>query len=203
MNGNMEQVRDACADNEAIDASKLPSQPTIGGEREWCMISARSGGEINVANGLRRFDLPGYWPSYEEAVISRDHAGVRHDRMVRRALIPGIVFGPVGAIALVDRIRDAFGPVLTFSGNPLLLTERDIALLRSIELAQNRPAVPTKADHHKYKIGDKVRLLDDLMAIWPPGKITRLAHGGRISVEVSLMARKVNIKVLPHQIERI
>jgi transcription antitermination factor NusG len=204
MNGNMEQVRDALASDGVIEGAKSawPRQTATDGQK-WCMIAARPGAEINVANGLRRYDMPAYWPNFEEIVVSRDQAGVRRDRVHRRALIPGVVFGPPAAAPLVDLTRDAFGLVLTFSGDPLFLREQDIQLIRAIEAHENTPAVPTKVDHHGFKLGDKVRLLDDLMAIWPPGKVTKLAHGGRISVEMSLMARKVTIKVLPHQIGKL
>jgi transcription antitermination factor NusG len=55
---------------------------------------------------------------------------------------------------------------------------------------------------HDFKCGEKVSFIDDTVRIWPAGTVEKLAHDGRIGVEVELMGRKMIIWVLPHQIER-
>jgi len=52
------------------------------------------------------------------------------------------------------------------------------------------------------KTSEKVRLVDDDLHRWPPGKVARCGQEGRISIEVELMGRIAMVVVYPRQIER-
>lgn len=171
---------------------------------DWVLITVRVNHEYEAVDSLRRRGWRAYYPSYEELVpTKRMFNGQPVRRLMRRSIIPGHVFTPiVPGIALeLDMVIGAIGVVRTHAGDLLTIKDDDIQIIRGIEAGLN---VPTKDDAaaHDFKVGEKVRFLDDLAGRWPPGKIVRIARKGRIGVEVALMGRKVMIYVLPHQIER-
>jgi transcription antitermination factor NusG len=198
--GNMEQVREALA---GITGVKLSPDRDDGAE--WHMLIVRPNHEFDAVDSMRRQGLRAYWPNYERLVSTRQR---QDGRIVRRAVRTGIVpyvFSPVDRncdftgfleklIAVVDVVR-------TYSGNPLLLRDTDIKILRKIDHGLNTPK-PT-AQGHTFKLGEKVRFVDDNHQQWPAGKVVKLAREGRLSVEVDMMGRKVPVTVFPHQIERM
>lgn len=194
--GNLEQVRKATTPEEPI------KQPFP--FKHWYMIVVRPGHDQEAADSFRRNGVRAYWPNYERFQTLR-RLGRPERHLVLTPIIPGYLFSPAGVIArdfedLIDRIVGVVKIVRTFSGSPLFLTEVDIEIIRRIEAGLNTPE-PTRSVHN-YKTGQRVRFIDDLVGRWPPGKISRLARDGRISVEVELMGRKVAVIVFPHQIER-
>jgi transcription antitermination factor NusG len=108
---------------------------------------------------------------------------------------------PAIDLTALERVTAIMDVVRTYSGSPLLLRDRDLAIIRRIDVTMNTPKPDATA--HNFKTGHKVKFKDDLSAQWPPGVITKIAKDGRISAEVNMMGRKVPITVFPHQIERI
>lgn len=198
--GNIEQVRSAL---HGITGIQLPPIET-GPDRY--LVSVRINRELDAVDSFRRHTVRCYWPNYEEWAPVRKVAGVRIARRLRRVgILPGYVFAAVDSgldfTSLLDQIVAAFDVVRTNSGAPLLIPDPDIQIIRRIEAGLNTPkAQPT--GHGDFKPGQKVRFVDDLIGRWPNGRVVRLAREARISVQVELMGRKVDITVLPHQIER-
>lgn len=198
--GNMEQVRTALQGITGVQLSPDRDDGT-----EWYMVIVRSNFQLDAVDGLRRAGLRAYWPSYEYMTATKRIIAGRHtSRTVRLGILPYVLTPRVPNIDLKDRterIVSILDMVRTYSGNPLLLRDSDIKIIRKIDVAMNTPK--PEASVHNFKIGDKVRFCDDIMSQWPPGVVVKLAKEGRISVEVSLMGRKVPITVFPFQIERL
>lgn len=197
---NLEQVRGAL---EGITGTKLSPDRDDGSE--WYMVIVRGAAQLDAVDGLRRAGLRAYWPSYERSVATRRMiAGRKASRSVRFGILPYVLSPRCPGIdftGLTERIVSILDIVRTYSGNPLFLRQRDLDIIRRIDVGMNTPKPEGQA--HRFKAGDKVRFTDDLMHQWPPGIIIKLAREARISVEVNLMGRKVPITVFPHQIERI
>lgn len=197
---NMEQVRDALT-----GITGVPLSPDRDEGADWYMIVVRSNYHLDAVDGLRRQGLRAYWPSYERSIASkRMIAGRKTSRSVRFGILP-YVLSPrdpeLDFTSRSERIVSILDVVRTYSGAPLLLREKDLRIIRRIDVSMNTPK--PEAALHNFKTGHKVRFRDDLSHQWPPGVIIKIAKEGRISVEVDLMGRKVPITVFPHQIERI
>nr|WP_283807510.1 transcription termination/antitermination NusG family protein [Bradyrhizobium retamae] len=196
----MELVRTALAE---ITGAEVP--PAKAGPDRY-LVTVRMNREMDAVDSFRRYHVRSYWPNYEELLPVRQVPGVRPVRRIRRVgILPGYVFAEVDPCRdftdLLDRIIGAFDVVRTASGVPLLITDDDVQIIRKIEIGLNTPK-EAATGHGEYKIGHKVRFVDDLLGRWPAGRIVKLAREGRISVQLELMGRKVSITVLPHQIER-
>lgn len=199
--GNLEQVRNALHSITGIKPAKLTASAP-----DRYLVMARMNQELDTVDSFRRNNVPAYWPSYEELVVTRRSRNGHPVRRIRRVgILPGYVFSTVDPdrdfTSILHRIVGALDVARTFSGNPLLINDADIQIIRKIEIGLNTP-MPAKVAHN-FKIGEKVSFRDDLMGRWPPGAIVKLAPDGRISVEVELMGRKVLVKALSFQIERM
>lgn len=198
--GNLEQVRAAL---QGITGVEL--RPENRGPDRY-LVMVRMNRELDAVDSFRRHSVPAYWPSYQElAPTQRVRGGHPVRRMRRVGIMPGYVFAAADhsfdMTLLLDRIVGAFDVVRTMSGNPLMIGDADIQIIRKIEIGLNAPS--SEKVIHDLKKGEKVRFVDDLIGRWPPGRISKLAKDGRIGVEVELMGRKVEITVLPFQIERM
>lgn len=195
--GNLETVRDALS---GITGVKIEAPSPQG--PPWYLVMIRNAREGDAVDSYRRSNIRAYWPTYEELRPTR-HKAKGHPicRKRRMSIIPGYIFPEAveGALDL-DGIIGAIDYVRKFSGDPLRISDEDIKIIRHIETGLNTPK--PESTEHTFKVGEKVRFSDDLIGRWPPGKIIKLAANGRISVEVSLMGRKLPITVFPHQIER-
>ena len=197
--GNMETVRDALS---GITGVKLSPDRDEGAD--WFMVVVRSNYHLDAVDGLRRQGLRAYWPSYEKVVASKRMIAGRHaSRSQRFGILPYVLSPCEPAIDLtaLERVSAIMDIVRTYSGSPLLLRDRDMTIIRRIDVTMNTPK--PEATLHNFKTGHKVKFKDDLAGQWPPGLIIKIAKEGRISVEVNMMGRKVPITVFPHQIERI
>ena len=200
MNGNMQAVRDALGGITGVAPEARVEEPS------WYMIVVRMSRERDAVDSYRRRDIAAYWPSYESLVKTRLKLNGRFTRVQRRiGMIPGYVFAQQHDDFgwLIDRIIGGIDIVRRSSGLPLMLDVADIDLIKKIENGLNAPSAPPVGKAvHQFKIGEKVRFVDDLYRRWPPGKITWLADEGRISVETNLMGQAVAVTVLSSQIIR-
>ena len=197
--GNLAQVRDAFETSPLREQQRFPY-------KGWYAVIVRSQREQDAADGFRRENVSAYWPNYIRQVPSGRHGGVRRHRALLAPIFPSLIFCPTADAdlfwAAIQRIPYVVNMLRKDAGAPATLNNGDIELIRRIESGLNEPPAITPV--HNFKMGDKVRFVDDLLGVWPPGKIIGLSNDGRISIEVYLMARAVPIKsVLPHQIERI
>jgi transcription antitermination factor NusG len=195
--GNLEQVRAAL---EGITGhAPIIEKPTPG----YAMIIARGGRELDAVDSYRRLGVAACWPSYEELRATRRKVnGHPVCSKSRLAVVPGYVFPEfVPGCFDLEVIIGAIDVVRGCEGKPLHIREIDMKIIRGIEENKNTPK-PGNSEH-RFKIGDRVRFTDDITREWPPGTIKALARQGRITIEVSLMGRKVDIKAFPHQIERM
>jgi transcription antitermination factor NusG len=176
------------------------------------MVVSRFNREFDTVDSFRRHGRSASWPSFEQLIVTRQ---IKNDAPVRRikriGIVPGYVFTPMiddcDFTEFLKRIVGAIDVVRSDSGNPLLLEDEDILTLKRIEISRNTPVASREclkeAIKHDFKVGEKVRFIDDTRRRWPPGRIIALARQGRIVVEVSLMGRKVKVEALPHQIQRV
>jgi transcription antitermination factor NusG len=169
------------------------------------MIVVRSNYHLDAVDGLRRQGLRAYWPSYERSgATKRMIAGRVVFKSIRHGILPYVLSPRDPAVdfkSKCERVMAVMDIVRTYSGSPLLLRDRDLTIIRHIDVTMNTPK--PEAAGHNFKIGEKVRFVADLSHLWPPGVIVKVARDGRISAEVNMMGRKVPITVFPHQIERI
>lgn len=173
--------------------------------RKWYMIAVRPNREQEAADSFRRRNIRAYWPNHQRLQPVRGSGNGRGRRGLSYvAMIPGLIFTPLSTSVdfwdAIERVEGVTNVVRSDSGHPLLISEADIETVRRIEAGLNLPP-PTKV-LHSFKIGDRVRFLDDTVNRWPPGKVARLASDGRIGVEVQAMGRVVTVLVFPHQIGR-
>jgi transcription antitermination factor NusG len=171
------------------------------------MILVRASQEMGVADSFRRQGIRVYWPNYEKYItVSVRQSRTHRERVIFSPIIPGYLFTPTDECGdlprLIERTIGAISVALTFSGEPLLLREDDIQIIRKIEAGLNTPS-PLSKSLHKFKVGDKVRFVDDDLGRWPPGRVSRCSQEGRISIEVALMGRIATVVVFPHQIARL
>lgn len=195
--GNLEQVRSAL---QGITGQAPIIEKTTPG---YAMIVARGGRELDAVDSYRRLGIAACWPSYEELKPTRRKVnGHPVCLKFRRAVVPGYVFPEFvpGCLGL-DGIIGAIDVVRGCEGKPLRIRDIDMKIIRAIEENKNTPK--PGASEHPFKKAERVRFTDDITGEWPAGIIKDLARKGRITVEVSLMGRKVDIKVFPHQIERM
>lgn len=198
--GNMAQVRDALHGITGV----APKPLTVAGPNRHLVV-VRNNHEFDSVDSFRRNLIPAYWANYEELLPSRKMMNGFAGRRVRRVgILPGLIFVPVNAApdmeGLLHRIVGAIDFHRTYSGSPFMVDDADVRIIQRIEVGLN---TPSKVVAHKFKIGEKVRFIDDLDNRWPPGKIIKLAREGRIIVEVDAMGRKMPITVFSFQIERM
>lgn len=197
--GNLARVRDALV---GITGVEKPV-PIKGPDR--FLVVVRNNHEFDSVDSFRRNQIPAYWASYEELLPNKKMKNGCTGRRVRRVgILPGLIFVPVNAApdmeGLLHRIVGAIDFHRTYSGAPFVVDDADVRVIQRIEVGLN---TPSKEGAHKFKVGERVRFIDDLDGRWPPGKITKLAREGRIIVEVDAMGRKMPITVFSFQIERM
>lgn len=197
-----ENLRDALSDMVEAPATA----PAVVRAPDSYFVIARMGHEQETVDSLRRNHVGAYFPSFEQLVPIKDRVTGQSGRRVKRVgILPGYVFATPPAHLdfemLLRHIVGAFDVARTFSGNPLFIGEDDLQIIRRIEIGLNTPRQEEKPAH-AFKIGEKVKFVDDLVGRWPPGRITKLAPDGRIGAEVPVMGRKVLIWAHASQVER-
>lgn len=198
MMGNLGQVRKAL---HGITGKGVPSTEP---RAEHYLVIVRSGHELDAVDSFRRHGVEAYYPTYEQLVVTRQRRGVHPVRRLRRVgLIPGYVFCRVDAqrdfCGLLSVIIGAIDVVRTASGVALLIGDADLSIIRKIAI--DRGVAACGKQGARYKLGQRVRMIDDVLRRWPAGKVAGIARDGRISVDVELMGRRVTISVQPSQIE--
>jgi transcription antitermination factor NusG len=195
---NMQTVRSALAGITGVE-QVLAAVP----RQDWYMLIVRANHEVEAVDSLRRHGLRAYWPSFERLIASRrQFEGRPVRRLVRIGLLPYVfspVVGSIDFMTVMESVVGVFDVVRSRSGVPVIVGDIDIGLIRAIAHGESNvtPGAPRRA----FKLGERVRFVDDVTAHWPPGRIIKLARDARITVEIDLMGRQVPITVLPHQIE--
>jgi transcription antitermination factor NusG len=196
-----ESLRDAFA--EIVEVPTVAPAPVR--SQDSYFVVARMNHEHETVDSLRRNRVGAYFPSFEQVTWGKDRGGASIRRVKRVGILPGYVFATpslrIDFELLLRHIVGAFDVARTFSGKPLFICEDDLQIIRRIEIGLNTPREPEKTVH-AFKVGQKVKFLDDLVGRWPSGRVEKLASEGRIGVEVELMGRKVLIWALSSQIER-
>ena len=165
--GNMETVRDALS---GITGVKLSPDRDEGSD--WFMVVVRANYHLDAVDGLRRQGLRAYWPSYERSVASKRLVmGRQTRRSVRFGILP-YVLSPhdenIDFKGHCERVTAIMDIVRTYSGSPLLLKDRDLTIIRRIDVSMNTPK--PEAALHNFKNGHKVKFKDDLAGQWPPSR---------------------------------
>jgi hypothetical protein len=174
----------------------------------WWGLLARHPKEQTAADYLKEEGVSVYWPNYPRLSPTGGEVNGRPWRKPRlTSVIPGLMFvadtsmdACVGLSEMVERTPGLVGFFRNRHGVASALEDIDINIIRNIEAKLNLEP-PPGALTHTFKVGQKVRFVDDLMHNWPPGRIGKLAKDGRISVDTPLLGRVVPIWVLPFQIE--
>lgn len=171
--------------------------PKYTGFPAWHVLLVMAGYERDAAEKLQRMNVLIYLPTYTKR--RRTRAGNNRPRLY--PIIGGMLFMPVEMLASLDdhpgvyefcRLTDLWR--CATSGRPICMPKSDIELLRNMESRENL-ATPNR--HHNFRIGQIVRLKDELLGeFWGKGAITALAKDGRIRVEVAkLLGRTTPIWV--------
>jgi transcription antitermination factor NusG len=185
-------------------------------KRRWPMLIVMPGREQRAADFLKQAGEWVYWPNKGVLVNAGSKAKGRR-RTQLCSVIPGYVFlglpEHAATVIATQRRNDGVawkavhaapgvvGYVRDKEGFPALMGDDDINIIREIEAKENLPHDPKTA--HRFKVGDKVRFVADLLGQWPHGTVVKLADDGRIVVETPLLGRIVPIEVYPHQIEKL
>lgn len=185
------------------DKTALMPTPVTG----WCLVLVRPGQEQEARDSLRRQGVGAWWPNYPREVSAKDaQTGKRYMRVVLSGTVPGTIFSPAKFDdrfwRAIDHAPGVINVARRFSGDVLMLTDTDIALIHKIEAGQNQPKPPQKSGHN-FQVGDAARLIDDVLGRWPPGKVVKCSKDGHILIEVNIFGRMACIDVLPHQIEKL
>jgi transcription antitermination factor NusG len=173
------------------------------------LLAVRSWKELDVVDSYRRRGFRACWPSYEvikpSRVVANGRRAICH-RLV--GIIAGCVFVQLrqedhaSPLPLADGILGALGPIRSHAGDPLCIDDADMRIIKLIEAGLNTPTSAMPRVAATFKVGDKVRFVDDIEARWGTGVVVRLALHGRIVVEIDAMGRKTELTVAAHQIER-
>ncbi len=187
-----------------IETAMQNTAPTLdfSAPRKWYALLTIANKEQPAADWIR-IRSPGtwiYWPNISQRVSH----GKGRRRVHLTALIPGYLFMAAQADAddpwpVVHDTPGIRSFVRNSTGHAASLSDADIEIIRRIEGAENLPQDPKTA--HRFKTGDKVRFVGDLLGRWPVGKVFRLADDGRIVVEVSLLGQMIPVIVHPPQIK--
>jgi transcription antitermination factor NusG len=179
-----------------------PSTPKLDFQepRLWHVLMTQPQQERKAADWLRSAHHSVYFPNFVEQVKSRK--GLR--RSIIRPIVIGYLFLAVrpgtDLNRVVERIPGLVGYLRDEASHAAVIREREILKIRELEATHFVPETGKIA--HAFKIGQRVRLVDDVYLGWR-GPIIALAQDGRISVEVNLLGRKVPVWLVPSQIERM
>jgi hypothetical protein len=198
--GNLARVRD--------ELYRLTEPAPIGLSdpiTDWCMIIVQPSMEQQARDTLRRRGVAAYWPNFQKIKMVEDNRnGGRIRRSFLAPVVPGIVFSPAKFDNLFWNALDTAPGVVNVArksyGDIIVLNEIDIVLIHKIEQGLNVPHGSKPV--HNFKSGEKIRLCDDTLSAFGVGKVIKLFHDGRISIETTGMGRAVKFVVLPHQIRR-
>ncbi len=173
------------------------------------LLAVRSWKELDVVDSYRRRGFRACWPSYQvikpSRVVANGRRAICH-RLV--GIIAGCVFVQLrqedhaSPLPLADGILGALGPIRSHAGDPLCIDDADMRIIKLIEAGLNTPISVLPKVVATFKVGDRVRFVDDIEARWGTGVVVRLALQGRIVVEIDAMGRKTELTVAAHQIDR-
>jgi transcription antitermination factor NusG len=171
---------------------------------DYCMVLVRPGQEQEARDSMRRRGVGAWWPNYKREVVRKDpRTGRREKRLVLSPIIAGVILSPARCDERFWQAVDVAPGVLNvayrFGGDLLLLRDVDVVLIHKIEAGHNKPAPPKPL--HDFKIGDRVRLLEDTDHVWPPCEVIQCSRRGNIKIESPLLGG-APVDVLPHQIVR-
>jgi transcription antitermination factor NusG len=185
---------------QPISAEIIPLQPPCPFRNGAYAVVIRSGHEQDATDHFREEGVTCYWPNYERLIP----LGRGRRRQMYQSLIPGFVFSPVANTDAfwwaLQKIPFVINVLRKEDGWPAVISHGDIETIRNIEA---RESVQVEAANpHAFKVGDKVRFGVDIHCGWGTGKVIRLAHSERITIECHAMGRNILLHVLPSQIER-
>ncbi len=176
----------------------------------WYMLAVRPSFEQAATDALRRWGIKTWWPNYRSSVPNAKC--IKNGRMTRQSkflpVITGIVFCQT---RWGEKFRSAINSapgvirVERKAGAPIVLSPKDITLLENIERDHGKSlkASPGAGVIHSFKCGEKVRFKGSGGAGLGTGDVVKLYKDGRLIVRGDLMGRKVDVTVLPRQIERL
>lgn len=171
---------------------------------DWCMILVRPGGEQGARDSLRRRGVGAWWPNYNREIKGR--VGPRQalgHRTLFVPVLPGVILSPARFTDLFWRALDESPGVINvarkYNSDVVLLCDVDIVLIHKIEAGLNRGIKPA----YPYRVGDKVRLVDDDLRRWPVGKVIRARKGEALEIEINILGALRTMRVAFDQIEPV
>lgn len=190
--------------------AKVPepiSRPT-----EWVMPVIRSGLEQESRDSLRRKGVGTWWPNYQREVVTTDRAsGNRVRRQAFAPMLPGVLIcampqwtdehGDMLFWETLDRVPGVVNVLRRFNGDVIFLSDIDIVLLHKIEQGLNQ-TTPPKASRHAFKVGDKVRLIEDEYRCLPVAAVSEV-HKDSIGVDINMFGAVRRMVVRAFQIEPV
>jgi transcription antitermination factor NusG len=192
----------------------ISPSPTIEYRRQWIGLLTVPNQEQKAANWLIRISWKSptevYWPKKIQRVPGKIQSnGCRGQVHRPRSIFPGMMFASIA----VDDIP-GYSPFNDFKatpgirgylrngqGYPSALSEHDMVTIMMIETRENAPEVPIEP--RKFKVGDRVRLTDDLMDRLPPGVIVGF-RGDSLEIEINgLLGQATKMVLRPQQVEAV
>lgn len=173
---------------------------------DWCMILVRPGAEQEARDSLRRRGVGAWWPNYNREIKGR--TGPRQalgHRTLWLPVLPGVILSPARFTETFWRALDESVGVINvarkYNSDVVLLCDVDIVLVHKIEAGLNRGVKPVS--DHPYRVGDKVRLVDDDLRRWPVGKVIRARKGEGLEIEINILGALRTMRVAVDQIEPV
>lgn len=165
----------------------------------WYALLVDPNGEKRAAERLLKANVPVYLPLYRKFITRRFNRKIWRDC----AVVPGMLFVPEAVLGFDDRdvvfdwaqVRDV---VRSNEQQWLRIRESEIVKLKRVEADMDREQ-PHALDIHCKPIvaGARMRLVDPVWADCGEGRVTEVARGGRISVEIPGLFGRLTCCTLP------
>lgn len=204
--GTMQAAIDITTHFETMLGRPSPGASLPAPLADWCIVLVRPGYEQDCRDRLRHCGVGAWWPNYPKEVGTKDRrTGKRFKRATLLSVLPGVILCPAKLNSLfwqaLDLAPGAQNIARKASGDVMLLSDLDIAMIHKIEEGLNKGEKP-KIDH-SYVVGDKVRFVDDELRRFPAAEVVGCSKDGLLQLEVNMFGRATPWTVASWQVEPV
>lgn len=192
----------------------IPS-PTIEYRRQWIGLLTVPNQEQKAALWLWRITwrtpTEVYWPKKIVQAPAKIQSNGRRGRAVAvRSIFTGLLFAsipdetipgydPFGDFKAAPGVRDW---VRSGDGRPGHISEQEMAWVMELERRENAP--PVIIEPHEFKVGETVRIVDEIVGKPRTGVIVRINGDGSLKVEAKwLFGQLTKMDLGPQQVEAV
>lgn len=171
-----------------INWTQAPCEPVAdidyNGFPFWVVLIGEPSRERRVADWFKdQLNIHIYWPHY----TVQKHQPFRRRYVVFKAVLPGVLLAPAELMDIVNRDKILDYVRLRRARLPYgrkFIDKSEVELIRQVEATLN---LPPSEKTFNYKIGDRVRFLDDTKAAFlGEGTIISIAAGNRITIKLKV-----------------